>query len=212
MRTDPSPRTIVRFVMHGAAILVAAWSLIATSAPPGWVYCFTDLGEASRVRVVLGPHDPSLATGGNRSCNGIDGVTAGTTLVFDLVRRPPPASGKCFAYETRTVEGAVDVTLESAGQFSPGGGGALAAVAGEFQSSTAPGCRGAWSIHLRPVREPGDRPPVSPLDASPTEPWVVVRQMTIVDAQRCDGAFLDTGTISCGDWFVVEAITEEPAP
>jgi hypothetical protein len=62
-----------------------------------------------------------------------------------------------------------------------------------------------------------DEPPlagqlISPLDASPTQHWIVDRGISIEDARSCPIPAGASAGLACEDPFTVDAVTAEPAP
>jgi hypothetical protein len=208
---DMTKKATTRFlktVTHMAALAFGAFWLVATSAPTGPAReCFTGIGNPTTLRVVLGtpPTVDSGTSTSEPSCQGLDGLIPGSTLVFTLSQGPRPEGLQaCWGYQTQAIQGTTDVTLSTAQTDRAVEG--LTVADGEFSSSTAQSCRGGWELTLRPNELP-ESTAISPLDASPTT-WHVERSIDVEQAQFCDGAFTQTGTIGCQDYFPVASITQ----
>lgn len=197
---------------HGAAIAVTGWSLIATSTAghcrPAQD-CYGLIAGPTKLSVAVGPAR-AVADAAPVGCAGLDGLAAGSTVVFDVSPGSDNAcGGGCLVHPTLSVSGFADVTLDS----SAGGGfmdvGRFTSATGTFASSTLQGCRGAWSVELAPQTSPGEEAPTSVLDAGPGT-WVLTRQIVVAQAQLCGGAFPQAGQVICEDAYDVEGITETP--
>jgi hypothetical protein len=250
--TGAAPSIVLRNILHGGALAVTGWALIATSAPDEPAHdCFTGLKSDTYLRVTLsagtadaGPADagdesdgsPSSADGGDSasldaaspeasggdamvvtsptgkpSCGGIDGLSVGSVLDFHLNQGPRPQTGAgCWAYDTFFLTGTTDVTLSPT--LPVGGGDALTRVPGTFLSTKAVGCRGDWYLTLGPAHLPPSGQTVSPIDAGAGSQWNVVREISVAQAQFCNGAFTQRGAVDCSDTFPVESATEHSSP
>jgi hypothetical protein len=146
------------------------------------------------------------------SCGGIDGLTPGATLVFNLDRGDRPqvySPPHCFAYTTLGLQGVSGVAF---GVPSAPTDDAFTRVYGPFVSPTEQGCSGDWGLELQPRDPLMPGQVASPLDAGATSPWVVVRTMQIPQAQFCGSAFAVRGAVVCGDVFTVDSIAEVSGP
>lgn len=195
---------------HAAALVFAAFWLVATSAQTGPAKeCFTGISNPTTLQVVLGtpPSGDGGAQPGEPSCQGIDGLAPGGTLVFALSQGPRPQGlDACWAYQTQSIQGATDVTLDT-----PQLGDAVAGLTlarGQFTSSTAQGCRGEWELTLTPNLIPAPGTMISPLDAGPSQEWHVERSIYLEQAQFCNGLFTASGQLGCEDFFPVTGITQ----
>jgi hypothetical protein len=205
------PVRILKMVSHAAALLFAAFWLVATSSdqrpiPPR--DCFSGVSNPTTLSVVLGTPAPS-ADGGAvpPSCQGLDGLDSGASMAFTVSQGlRPDSGGGCYGFKTESIEGVFDVSL---GAVEPRDGDFSLTVAdGEYSSSQLSGCRGAWSISLRPAIEPPSGQSVSPLTASDTDRWYVGRVIDIDEATSCGAAFAQSGHLRCQDEFPVVSITQ----
>lgn len=202
-----SIRRAVRLVSHAFALIFCSWWLVATSAPVAPARdCFTGLGTAATVRVVLG--DPTKSgTSQLPSCQGIDGLKPGAALTLTMSQGPRPqnTSQACYRYDTSAISGATDVSVGAPASLS--GIDALTVVDGQFASTSSTGCSGTWSMVLRPASVPESGPLISPFDAGPDHPWFVEREITIGQAEHCGAPLNGSGEITCEDVFAVQSIT-----
>src|SRR5947207_15417178 len=103
-------------IAHAAALVFCAFWLVATSAASGPAQvCFTGISNPTKLAVVLGTPSADQATTqvGAPSCNGLDGLAPGATIVFILSQGPQPqdvGAGTCWGYTTDAVDGTTDVT------------------------------------------------------------------------------------------------------
>lgn len=199
-----------KVVVHTAALVFTAFWLVATSSVDGPAEdCFTGVPQQASLAVVLGsPLPPDNAA--VRGCAGLDGLAPGATVVFDVTQgeRPPESRG-CYAWDLDALTGIAGVDLSSDLAPFPG---ALTAARGSFALPTDAGCRGTWQLQFAPDSRPASGELVSPLDAGPTQRWLVERWMTIAQAQFCGSVFAGTGTVSCHDRFVVESVSLQGTP
>jgi hypothetical protein len=191
---------------HAMALVFGAFWLVATSAPDVPARdCFTGITNPATLQVVLGtpPTSDGGTSGGEQSCNGIDGLAPGSTVTLSLSQGPRPnALGGCWNYQTTSIQGTTGVIVST----SQVGSNDLTDVFGAYASPTAKSCRGDWTFSLGTSLVPAQV--VSPLDAGPTQPWFVHRSIDIDQAQFCDGAFTASGPVNCEDTFPVTSITE----
>ena len=203
----------LKMIGHAAALVFGAFWLVATTSVQGPAQdCFTGISNPTTLQLVLGT--PEVGDAGTQtavpSCQGIDGLAAGGTVVLTLSQqgsRPQNDDG-CWAYQTQSIQGATDVTVSSSDPVSDPVTKELTIARGEFSSSTAQGCRGGWELTLGPAFISDLKKTLSPLDASPTQPWRITRSIDVEQAQFCDGAFTGSGGISCADEFPVTSITQ----
>jgi hypothetical protein len=203
---------IAKLITHASALVFAAFWLVATSAATAPAQqCFTGITNPTTLQVVLGT--PPAGDGGAQSdqpsCQGLDGLAPGSTVVLTLAQGARPTvtdpGDECWSYQTQTIEGVPDVTLSTYPGYGAQPG--LTVAVGEFSSSTAESCRGGWEFTLRPNAIP-EGTTISPFDAGPTS-WHVERSIEIEQAQFCDGAFAgQSGTIGCRDDFPVVSIIQ----
>jgi len=206
-------KTLPRFLKmfaHAAALVFGAFWLVATSAdlpPPR--ECFTGLANPTTIAVVLGTPAADQATTqvGAPSCQGLDGLVPGATVVFTLSQEPRPQSagpGACWSYDTLAIDGATGVQLTV--RQTPASQG-LTEANGSYVSPAMPSCRGGWTMILKPGGEPAAGHPISPVDSA-NAGWTLQRFIDVDDGQACPGAFTTPGPAACGDWFPVVSITE----
>ena len=196
-------------IAHVGALVFCAWWLIATSAvnePPR--ECFTGLGETARIQVLLGAARQAPDSGG--SCAGVDGLTAGSTLVLDLVREE--ANIGCIGYEIRSISAGTGVAAEP--RIPEPRGSKFASIHADFRSTSRTDCFGTWFLILNPATLPPAEQVVSPLDAGPSQPWIVDRFMflRLSDGTAACGLPATSAWATCGDRFAVEGITEVAGP
>lgn len=201
----------LRTLCHVSALVFGAFWLVATTAlPPEPRECFSGLGSSATIEVQIGERSGEPG----QSCAGRDGIVPGATLVFALAERPrsPSTDWGCYNYQTESVERLMDVTVmpgaAKAVQFQPD---PLTATAGRFSPAQFPDCEGSWRLELRPEMPPPAGDLLSPLDAGPTQRWLVERLITIPEQEKCGSTFTGTGRFQCGDVFAVESIVE-PSP
>lgn len=205
-------------LLHAAVLLFTSYWLIATSAPTYPARdCYTGLDSSASILVTLA--DALVEDGGSGgdagsastlpSCQGLDGIVPGAALLLDLERAPRPHTkiDACYGYELAGLEGA-----EGVSSFEPSRSGlpeALVLASGPYSAPEARGCRGHWSFSLSPATKPPEGALVSPLDAGPSEPWILERSIRLEQAHFCPG-FTTRGQLHCKDRFDVKAITEAP--
>jgi hypothetical protein len=198
---------------HVTALVFGAFWLVATSSVQGPAEdCFTGIGNPTTLQFVLGTAE--VGDAGTQatapSCQGIDGLAAGDTVVLTLSQqgsRPQNDYG-CWAYQTQTIQGATDVTVSSSDPVTDPVTKELTVARGDFSSSTAQGCRGGWELTLGPAFLSDLSKTISPLDASPTQPWRIARSISVDQGQFCGGAFTASGPVNCEDTFPITSITE----
>ena len=201
-------RTTTRFlkvVLHGAALVFGGFWLVATSAEEVPAKdCFTGLDNPTTIQVVLGAPDViDGGTGGVPSCNGLDGLLIGSTVTLSLTQGPrPTVTYGCWNYQTTAVQGTTGVTVSGSGTGSLD----LTDAYGAFASPTKEACTGSWSLSLSTLLVPDKV--VSPLDAGPSQPWLLHREIDTDQGQFCDGTFPDAGEARCRDDFPVVSITQ----
>lgn len=203
-----------KVVAHAAGLAFCAFWLVATSNPGAPERdCFTGLQNPTKLAVVVGA--AKADSEGTPSCGGLDGLTPGTTIVLDLSQRPrlQGTSGECWGYQTDGILGPVDVTLASSqGHFVLDYFDNLTDAIGTYASSRSQGCRGTWMLTFGPNARPDKDHLVSPLDqlsdGRPVQPWHLEREISIDQAQFCDGAHLGSGPQVCRDSFEVTSISE----
>jgi hypothetical protein len=202
-------KQIARRGAHAATLVFGAWWLVATSAPLEAPHdCFKGIGNPTRLQVVLGEAQPRADTM-TPSCGALDGLLPGGTLIFDLSQRERPSGGGgCYGYGVDALSGVNGVTPI----VSPQRGlqASLTSLSGTFASPQQASCRGTWWLQLFPATEPAPGQLVSPLDAG--QVWFVDRQISVEQAQFCDGTFVERGAVACADRFAVSSITEVAAP
>jgi len=201
---------ILKMAGHAAALVFTAFWLVATSSdqkPVPARDCFTGIPTPVVLNVVLGAPAPP-ANGGTTppSCQAIDGLAPGVSIVFGLSQGPRPqvTTNTCYGYNTDSIVGPTDVTLGM--PAPPLQSFSLTVADGEFSSSQLSGCRGSWSMSLRPGASPTGL--ISPLDASATNQWYVGRTIDLDDGQSCGALFSGTGPVLCQDTFPVISITQ----
>ncbi len=197
---------IARPIAHGAALVFGAFWLVATSAGSGPAEtCFTEIHSPVKLAVTLGT--PLDDRGGVQSCDGIDGLTAGATIVMTMSQGPRPEVGgapSCWGYKTDGLDGPTDVS-DIGSADAPGED--LTVVWGTYSSSASAGCRGGWTMWAGPnVVQFGTE--LSPLDLTAGQGWHVRRSMNIDQAQFCDGVFAGSGPVACADRFPVVDVAE----
>jgi hypothetical protein len=204
-----SLKKVPRMAAHAAALIFGCWWLVATSAPLEPARdCFTGVANPTRLQVVLGSVETTTPPA--PGCNGVDGLVPGSALIFDLRQGPRPETnpvhGQCYGYETQAVAGVDDVTLTGDDRFGPP---QFTSASGTFVSAEVATCSAGWSLRLLPETPPPVGELISPLDAGPAKRWLVQRWINPGRTGICDELFADP---SCFDAFVVESITEVPAP
>jgi hypothetical protein len=198
---------LLKTTAHAAALVFGAFWLVATSAEAVPAKdCFTGIGNPTNLQVVLGAPQTAGAgaTGGTQSCQGMDGLTPGTTLTLSLTQGPRPIVVEgCWGYQTTAIQGPTGVTLlrSLSGQAFD-----FMGAVGAYTSPTAVSCRGNWTVSVTTPLVPDKV--VSPLNAGPTQPWFVTRSIDIEQAQLCDGAFTTSGPIECEDSYPITSITQ----
>ena len=200
-----------KVVAHTAALVFCAFWLVATSAPAVPARdCFKGLKTPTKLAITLGVSHPYIE--GDVSCAGLDGLVSGATVTLDLSQGPrPEGSGDlCWGYQALSIEGPMDVSLGT--WQPPSAGTGLTEVEGSYSSSRTTGCRGGWTLTLRPGVEPDAHHLVSPLDTAsdgtPAQPWTVEREIEVEQAQFCDRALAGSGPTFCRDSFGVTKISE----
>jgi hypothetical protein len=203
--TTRKPTRFLKMVLHAAALVFGGFWLVATSAAEGpAAECFTGLNNPTTIQVVLGtPVTEDGGTGNGPSCNGLDGLSPGGTVTLTLTQGPRPnVVAGCWNYQTTAIEGPTGVTIST----SQTGSLDLTDVYGAFASPTEQACGGSWSLALSTPLVPDKV--VSPLDAGPSQPWILHRSIDTQQGQFCDGTFPNAGQGSCEDSFPVVSITE----
>jgi hypothetical protein len=202
---------------HAAALVFGAFWLVATGSDDPIAYnCFTGLGNTATLSVPLGPPVAASDGGTAVSCQGLDGLVSPGTVTLSLSQGPRPNGEICYGYGTTTIQGTTDVALGPApSEFVQSSfPNALTIASGTFSSSQETGCNGAWTFVLEPQQLLSrEGPIISPLTASTSAPWLVVRTIDLAQAQLCGGVFVgQAGSLRCSDTFVVNAITQGAAP
>lgn len=190
-----------RTVAHLAVLLFCPWWLMATTVSDPARDCFTGISNPTKLRVVLGaPAAPGPAA---PSCDGRDGLVPGGSVTLSLTQGPRTEDypAMCYRYDSTAIEGATGVTLTPNPTVNEDD--VLTVAAGTFSSAD---CAGNWRLVLQPETAPDQL--VSPLDAGPTQRWLVQRKITLGLGQPCGGAFRRVSDIQCEDRFLVEGITE----
>lgn len=194
---------LARNAVHAGALVFAAFWLMATSTveDSGWI-CYQGVEPADVLRVEAGRSAGAATT----TCGGIDGLMDGAILLIQLGAAAQQTT--CNSFSTLTLSGTAGVTLtsdEGAAQRNE-----LVFATGTFQSQAVPGCRGTWRLTLAPVADPLAGPILSPLDASPTQPWVVTRSIVEMSGGACAALFPTSGRqpAICKDTFEVASISK----
>ena len=171
--------------------------------------CFTGIASPSTLEVTLGaPSSSGSST--YPSCQGVDGLQAGSVLTIgiSLAPRTQVLDSTCVYYMTESFQGASDVTLTSQAEGIVTTPYDLTSIYGAFSSPTVQGCGGSWEFALRPGTFPPDGQLVSPLDASASQPWILERSIAITQGQSCGAVFETDEAVTCRDSFPVASITE----
>ena len=194
-------------IAHVAALVFCAWWLVATSAieePPR--ECFTGVSDEPTIQVLLGPAE--RVADAYLSCDGLDGLVPGNTLVLELLKEMPDHG--CVGYQARASVNVAGLTIVT-GPVSTSDGD-FTSLHGSFARPETPACVGSWDLTLKPEQLPPAGQLISPLDAGPTQRWIVERRIRSGRAEQCGlrkPPHVFTGAL-CGDRFVVEAIAEIP--
>ena len=197
----------LRKIGHSAALMFGAYWLVATTAvsiPPR--ECFKEIGNPATLGVVLGAPRPGVE-GQLQSCQGIDGLVPGAALTFTIGSTEDQGGhSACILRDAQAIDGVQGVTM--LGEPTRFDHESLTAARGEFSPSSSPACKGSWHVELAPELAPKQGQTISPLDAGPTQRWLVHRRMWFPSAELCDGPFAGMGDVQCEDEFVVESINE----
>ncbi len=138
------------------------------------------------------------------SCNGIDGLAPGSSLVLDVAYAPiQEFQLACGFYQTNGVHGVAGVTLGTQ-TLSYLDQAAFTVATGTFASSEFTSCSGQWALTFEPVTPAVPDAGLVPLDASAG--WRVIRTISFPQAQFCGGTFPVRGLLNCTDTFAVSAI------
>jgi hypothetical protein len=200
---------------HAAVLLFGAFWLVATSNQTGPAQdCFTGITNPTTLSVVLGTPQGADggAQGGFPSCDGIDGLTPGATIILTLSQGPRPQAVEpaCWNYQTQAIQGLTDVTVTLPGLSAASQN--LTDDIGLYSSTQTPGCQGSWTFSLGPASPPTDGHLVSPLDAhvngTPSQNWIVSRTIVVDQAQSCSAPLMATASSGCDDSFPVASITQ----
>jgi hypothetical protein len=218
---------IARQGLHAAALLVTAWSLIATSeASPGPSVpvrdCYVDAAVPGSVVVTLGAQEAAGFDGGHGlvtpSCYGIDGLGPGSVLVFDVMQDLRPAAtdaSVCAPFLATDLHGVSGVDLGAQDQSTiDTGASALAGAKGAFVSASNGACYGDWSTFLTPLVVLGPAGTASPLDASAR---TLTRRIVLAESRGCwdvstTGGTVYSGGADCFDVFAVASVAEVLKP
>lgn len=199
----------LKITAHGATLTFAAFWLMATSAvPPPARDCYTGIAPKTTLRVALGPSANQRPA---PSCGGIDGLASGGTLEISVAQGPIPASG-CRGYPTQSIDGTKGVELVPGANVHDFD--SFTTAVGTFTSPAGDGCLGQWNLTLKPREVPPIGQVISPLDAGPTQKWIVTRSIDEATAGACAryfGSLPDGQPAFCEDEFEVASISEASA-
>jgi hypothetical protein len=205
----PGMVLIGKRVLHASALVFGAFWLLATSAVTTPTRdCFTGLGSPATLDVTLGPPD-STSGSAYPSCQGVDGLVAGSVLTIAVSAAPPKMvlERACQSYTLESLAGIPGLTPDSQSLGIVTTAFDLTEISGPFSSPTTQDCTGNWAFALRPAAPPADGQPVSPFDAGTAQPWVLERSLAVTQGQSCGGLFATNEQVTCIDTFPVTNIS-----